>query len=165
MHCKQLIVFSLFFLVSIAAVSQEPPKSLSANARLSAAKSVYLKNTSKSDVPFSVLEASFEGWPKYFVVRTPEEADLVVQVDAPVETSMIQEQDGEKKKEEKPKDLVVTAVKLSVLDSHNHVVLWSASDRPTGKGTKDEKTIAATQRLIEAFRTRVASAEAAENKQ
>lgn len=153
-------IFALSFLLVVVSMSvfaqeeakQGPQKMLSADARLQAATTIYLKNSSKSDIPMQVVQASFEGWPKYMVVDSPEKADLILQVDAAIEAPMTSDDD---KKDEKKKDLTITSVRLTALESRNKVVLWSQSDRPTGKGSKEEKTIEATQRLIHAFRKRV----------
>ncbi len=146
--------------VSVAAFAQEapkpaePPKMLSSDARLQAAKTVYIKNNSKSDIPIQVVQAAFEAWPKYMVVDEPEKADLIFQVDAPIEVSATS--DDKKDKEEKQKDMTIISIRLAALEGHTKVVLWSQSDRPTGKGmSKEEKAIEATQRLVHAFKKKV----------
>jgi hypothetical protein len=55
-------------------------------ARLAAAKTVYLKRGSGSDVAFDVISAAVEGWGRYAVVTDIEKADLVIEVNAPEES-------------------------------------------------------------------------------
>ncbi len=73
---------------SAGAAAAAPAKNpvLSQLARLQAAKTVYIKKgIGGNDIPFNVISNGFDGWAKYLVVNSPEQADLIVEVNAPEE--------------------------------------------------------------------------------
>ena len=69
-----------------AAATEKKPTFVPPLARLAAAKTIYLKRGSGSDVPFDVISAAVEGWGRYAVVTDVDKADIVMEISAPEES-------------------------------------------------------------------------------
>jgi hypothetical protein len=175
---------------SIAAVAQQPstqqtpapdasaaptvtpaPKQpvISQNARLLAAKSVYIKRAeSHNDIPFNVIENGFDGWAKYMVVSSPEKADLIIEVSStereegfvmpPQQTPGIANNNSDEPAKTTNKTYSVSNIRMVVIDSHTKTPVWAGNEQPRGatrKNKSDDNLVEAAQRLFQHFHDRV----------
>ncbi len=165
-----ILCFAASLLPAQDAPQAEPKKYMTAQARLLAAKTVYLKNSCAVDIPFNIIEAGFESWPRYLTVNSPDQADLIVEVVAPEEVSSASVSSetsdeprlgGKKQKSESETKHEVTGlqyIKLAVMDAKTKVTLFSAMERPKNawkEKTRTDSQIQTTQKLLAAFRNRV----------
>src|SRR5512146_1951724 len=60
-----------------------PAPPMSPFLRLTSAKSVFIKGSDGSDIPYNVISSSMEGWGRYEIVKSPEKADLIMEITAP----------------------------------------------------------------------------------
>ena len=82
-------LFAVASLLLCAVLSaQEPPKPavISPNARLMAARSIFIEHAG-GILPNDVIGDAFQGWGRYTVVADPARADLIVSINAPVTDS------------------------------------------------------------------------------
>jgi hypothetical protein len=146
----------------------EAKKYLSPQARMAAAKNVYLRNAGGTDVPFNVIQAGIESWPRYVIVNSPEQADLIIEVLAPEEStgsSVSTKVSGENHTGEKStgttssRDFAaVQIIKLTVLDAKTKVALFSATERPKNawkEKVRTESQIECAQKLLTLLHNRV----------
>src|SRR5512146_897139 len=63
------------------ATKATPP--MSPLLRLTSAKSVFIKSSGGNDIPYNVISSSMEGWGRYEIVKSPDNADLIMEVTAP----------------------------------------------------------------------------------
>lgn len=143
----------------------EPPKFTTPTARLTAAKTVYMRQGEGSDIPFNVIESGIEGWGRYTLVPSPEKADLIVDVSAPedsaagISSSVTTDSGASNKSTTKSsRDLNVVHIKLTVLDARNNVPLWSAIERPKGgfkQKAREDNLVESSVKLLRQFRARV----------
>jgi hypothetical protein len=146
----------------------EPKKYLSPQARMAAAKNVYLRNAGGTDVPFNVIQAGIESWPRYLVVNSPDKADLIIEVLAPEEStgsSVSTKVSGNSKTGEKSSSTsstrdfaTIQIIKLTVLDAKTKVALFSATEKPKDawkEKARTESQIECAQKLLTLFHNRV----------
>ena len=90
MRCLAPLVVVL--LISGILLAQEKPQApaeqkslayVSPSARLAAAKTVFMKNNGGSEIPFNVISGGLEGWGRFLLVDSPEQADIVIAVTSP----------------------------------------------------------------------------------
>jgi hypothetical protein len=154
----------------IALPAQEPPAkpaSISASARLAAARTVFLKKAGGSDIPFNVITSDIEGWGRFTLVDSAETADLVVEVLSPEENGSvtIANSYGVAPGSTQPESSTSTSrelpgsdVKLTVYDPRSKVPLWSGHEKakPAMKQkVREDNLVQAAERLFAAFRQRV----------
>jgi hypothetical protein len=164
--------------VGLAAFAQEQPpepkKYLSPQVRMAAAKNVYLRNAGGSDVPFNVIQAGIESWPRYTIVNSPEKADLIIEVLAPEEStgSAVTSKSSNDSKSGKqapsastvPDVPAIQIIKLTVLDAKTKVALFSATEKPKDawkEKVRTESRIECAQKLLAVLRNRVEPPETA----
>jgi hypothetical protein len=155
-------------LASLAAFSQEkqiePGKYVSPAARMAAAKTVFLRHVG-SDIPFTVIQAGMESWPRYMIVDSPEKADLIIEVIAPKESTgtsvsskvKTDSRSGETSSSTREFESIQT-IKLTVLDAHTKVALFSATEKPKDswhESVRTQSQIDCAQKLFHALRARV----------
>jgi hypothetical protein len=161
------------FLFTGAALAQEQPQPeakkptyVSPSARLTAAKTVFIKNNGGSDVPFNVFQAALESWARYQLVDSPEQADILINITSPdddrtsTEKSHIASSGGKSRGPDTAPSRANTEgpIRVVVSDARTHLTLWSASDQPKGgfrQKARDEHLVEAAQRLMTQFRERV----------
>jgi hypothetical protein len=146
---------------------QKKPAYVSPSARLAAAKKVYLKNTGGSDVPYNVFQSALEGWARYRLVDSAEEADIVIDITSPDDDRSNAEKTrvaSSSSGKSRAPDLAVNRantegpIRVVVFDARTHLTLWSATDQPKGgfrQKARDEHLVEAAQRLVTKFRERV----------
>lgn len=155
------------FLLSLAFGQDAQPeakKFLSPQARMAAARTVYLRNTGGTDVPFNIIQAGFESWPRYAIVDSPEKADLLVEVLAPEESSgsSVSSKTSTSKNGQPAESTTtekqfssISVIKLTVLDAKTKVILFNATERPKGawkEKNRTENQIESAQKLFATFR-------------
>lgn len=146
-------------LAAVAGRAQQPapekPRVETPAARLTNAKNVLIVRTRGNSIPYDVIRDTLEGWGRFTLVQTPDQADLLIQVsssggdsDLRVTSSSGQALDSGKYEQSThtSKDLSATDIKLTVIDARNRRVLWEAND--TAKYAVKEK--ARENNLVEA---------------
>ncbi|HEU5401973.1 MAG TPA: DUF4136 domain-containing protein [Terriglobales bacterium] len=166
-------------LCAVGAFAQEPAKTapeaakptppLSPLLRLNSAKSVFLKSSGGSDIPYNVISSSMEGWGRYEIVKSPDKADLVMDITAPsdggggvsVSSSTSNDQFG------RPQDSVSssrdlssggTTVRLVIYDARSKAPLWSASEEAKGamrQRSREDNLVKASEKLFTKFHDRI----------
>jgi len=161
----------LCLLSGLSAFAQEQPpeprKYMTPQARMAAAKTVYLRNAGGTDIPFNVIQAGIESWPRYLVVNSPDQADLIIEVLSPEEISKntsVGAKVGTKGGQAAPSSSANDAfaptpiIKLTVFDAKTKVVLYSASERPKNAWKEKARTdsqIECAQKLLALLHNRV----------
>lgn len=161
-----LVNLALLLVITGVATAQEQKKSppISPSARLAAAKNVFVKNVAGgSDLPFNVISGAIESWPRFIMVDSPEKADIVIEVSAPIQTGMSMYGSQEEAKAAGHKDrpetegrqLDISDIRMRVYDPRSKIVLWSGVDQMKGfaakQRTKADKIVEASQRLFSKF--------------
>jgi hypothetical protein len=188
--CSSVLLVVLVFMVAPAQQVPEPKKSdqpagqsepatqapeqkpeakkyLSPTQRLQMAKTVYMKHGGGSDLPFEVIQSAMESWARYMLVDSPEKADLIVEVQAPEDTSGAQvttkvstdERGKQQSSTTTSKSLSsVLMIKMTVIDPHTKVALWSGTERPKNpwrESARQESQVESARKLMNAFHDRV----------
>jgi hypothetical protein len=144
----------LFFSAAIAQQTPEPPKAVSAQARLLAARSIYIEHAG-GRLPNDVIGDAFQGWGRYTVVYTPSKADLIVSINAPVVDSGVSVSRGDGSRGAVAASNQVLQIRLLILDAHDRVVLWSGSEQPKSaikEKQREDHLVEASLRLFRRFR-------------
>jgi hypothetical protein len=162
---------SALTLASIAVHAQQPapekPRVETPAARLANAKTVLITRTRGNNIPYDVIHDTVEGWGRFALVQTPDQADLLIQVatsggDSEVRVTGSSGQSLKSGKYEQSthsdRDLSATDIKLTVLDAKNRRVLWEANE--TAKYAMKEKArennlVEAAQRLASKLHERL----------
>jgi hypothetical protein len=147
----------------------QKPETLSPAARLAAARSVYIKRTGGSDIPYTVISEDIQGWGHFVLVNNPEKADLVLEVESPEDTSGLTV--GSSTKSITPsgepdrssstwltKQSASGDVKLSVRDSKSRNVLWRATEQAKSglkRTSRENSLVEAAERLFVKFHDRI----------
>ena len=171
MRCVAPLVVVL--LISGILVAQEKPQArpeqknpayVSPSARLAAAKTVFMKNNGGSEIPFNVISGGLEGWARFLLVDSPEQADIVIEVTSPDDdhsaTSSKTKVGAKGRMEDSASSRPANEgpIKMIVSDARTHLTLWAASDQPKGgfrQRARDEHLVEAAQRLVTKFRERI----------
>lgn len=143
--------------------SARPPETpnralISPAARLKAAKTAYLKNGGGSEIPFNVIENGLEGWPHFVLVDSPEQADVIIQVDAPYVNGGVTVSSSDSQSAKNVKNYDVDDITLRVIDAKTHLPLWSSVEHPKGgfkERTRDDNLVQASERLFDRLRARL----------
>jgi hypothetical protein len=152
-----------------AAAPAPKQPAISQNARLAAAKTVYIKRAeAHNDIPFNVIENGFAGWAKYVVISSPEKADLIVEVSSTekedsgfavssnTSTGSINGKSDESSKT--VKTFTTNNIRMVVIDAHTKTPLWAGNEQPrsaTRKNKTEDNLVEAAQRLFQHFHDRV----------
>ena len=160
-----LILASLAF----APAQQPKPPATGAAAhydRMAAAKTVFLKNAGGNDIPFNVISRDFEGWGHYVLVDSPDNADLIIEIQSPDDGSGNKDKDSEKSKtnvyagsqqKEPPKPPVVDVIVFTVYDK-NKRPMWIAREEPKSsvrRKTEVTHLEEAAQKIFTRFHDRI----------
>ena len=147
----------------------KPPATSGAAAhydRMAAAKSVFLKNAGGNDIPFNVISRDFEGWGHYVLVDSPDNADLIIEIQSPDDGSGNKDKDSEKSKtnvyagsqqKEPPKPPVVDVIVFTVYDK-NKRPMWIAREEPKSsvrRKTEVTHLEEAAQKIFTRFHDRI----------
>ena len=159
-----VIIVIVAFALPLLAQNQpptEPKKTVSTLARLQAAKTVFLKNDSVTDIPFNVIQAGMEAWPRYEIVDSPNKADIILEVRAPEDTTANANKDENSKsskKETSKENAVLQFIRLTVMDSKTNAMLFMDTQRPKNSWKEKARTdneIECAQKLFTSFKERV----------
>jgi hypothetical protein len=154
----RIALFAVASLLLCAVLSaQEPPPNpavISPNARLMAARSIFIEHAG-GILPNDVIGDAFQGWGRYTVVADPARADLIVSINAPVSDSGVSVGGGGGGRSTSLSSATVIQIKLLVLDAHDRVVLWSGSEQPKSsmkEKQREDNVVEASLRLFRRFR-------------
>lgn len=152
--CPALFAVAALLLCAVLS-AQEPPKPavISPNARLMAARSIFIEHAG-GILPNDVIGDAFQGWGRYTVVGDPANADLIVSINAPVSDSGVSVGGGGGRSTSLSSSTVIQ-IRLLVLDAHDRVVLWSGSEQPKSsmkEKQREDNVVEASLRLFRRFR-------------
>ena len=133
-------------------------------ARLVAAKTAYLQKAGGSDIPYNVISSGLEGWGRFTLVNTPEKADIILEIEAPSDSSGVSI--GGSSKENGRQDNTTwltkqtgrTEVKLTVHDAKTSQVLWYSSEQAKSamkRTSRENNLVEAAERLLTRFHDRI----------
>jgi hypothetical protein len=160
-------------LCGIAGGQEAKPEStkqpvVSQTARLQAAKTVFVRHSGGSEIPYNVIETGLQGWARLMVVEDPAKADLIAEISSPSDGSGVSVSSTTMPSSTHPgrddaktttsRDLSNSPVKLVVYDAKSKVALWSAMEQPKmglKQKAREDKLVEAAQRLLAKFRERV----------
>ncbi|SRR5258706_2575119 len=142
--------FLLFIVVIVATISvatpQQAPIAQSRKdvplaplpAKLQAAKKVFLINGGGNDLAYDALYATVKEWPRYQVVDTSADADIVIEFHV-------------------ASYVYSTGFVLTIFDAPSKEVLWTAGNYPHRSRLKnrEKEIIAAAQRLVSNWKERL----------
>lgn len=148
---------------------EKPAPPMSPFARLTSAKTIYLKSTGGSDIPYTVISSDMEGWGRYQIVKSPEKADLIMEITAPSEggggvTVSSSTKTGEYGR---PEDSVSSSrelssgggvVKLVVYDPRSKAPLWSATEQAKSamrQKAREDNLVQASEKIFTKFHDRI----------
>jgi hypothetical protein len=168
---RRSLLLATLLLVPMFGIAQTPsrkPPHISATARLTAAKTVYLKNAGGNEMPFNVISEGVQGWGRYTIVNDPEKADLIVEVMSPnvgrgisiSSTNSTPDPHTGVPAESvtSTKEMTVSRITLIIYDARSKAALWSASEQPNGAlrdKTRKDNVVESAQHLVTKFRERV----------
>ncbi len=151
---------SAALLLCVFVVAQEAPKPapIASHARLLAARSIYIEHAG-GRLPNDVIGDAFQGWGHYLVVADPAQADLIVSIDAPTSDSGVSVGGGNSRHGAPPPSRSpssdVTQIRLTILDAHDRVLLWSGSEQPKSslkESKREDNIVDASLLLFRRFR-------------
>jgi len=122
-----------------------------------AARTAYVEHVG-SRLPNDVIGDAFQGWGHYTIVGDPGKADLIVAINAPVNDSGVSVSRGDGRTSTSSKTLsssMVTQIRLTILDAHDRVVLWSGNEQPKSsmkERQREDNVVDASLRLFRRFR-------------
>ena len=165
-----VIIVTLAIALPLLAQDQpptEPKKTVSTLARLQAAKTIFLRSEGVTDVPFNVIQAGMESWPRYMIVNSPDKADIILEVQVPEDTAATaalstnkdENSGGHSAKKDTSKDNpAILFIRLTVMDAKTKAMLFSDTQRPKNSWKEKNRTdneIECAQKLFTSFKNRV----------
>lgn len=151
--------------------AQEPKPAPTANPpaapadRLKAAKNIFIKKSGGSDIPYNVINSGFEGWGRYILVDTPDQADIVMEISAPSDdngtkvTAKTSRETGlPESGYSSSKDISNDPIKITVYEAKSKRPLWSATDKPKfamKQKTRENNLVESAERLFARFHDRI----------
>lgn len=147
------------FLSAQEAPKPAPAAPVAPHARLLAARSIYIEHAG-GRLPNDVIGDAFQGWGHYVVVYDPAQADLIVSINAPTSDSGVSVGGGNGRHGSPPpgrslSSADVVQIRLSILDAHDRVLLWSGSEQPKSslkEKQREDNAVDASLRLFRRFR-------------
>ena len=166
------IITSLAILaLGIAAASaqqKKTPEGPPAPDPFKTAKTVFLKQSSGSEIPFNVITSNMEGWDRFTLVDAPEKADIILEVTSPREVpdmavaSPIRDYPQRQRSPDQPtptsKNPLTEPVKLIAYDARTMKPIWTASQRPRyamKQKARESSLVEAAENLFSKFHDRV----------
>lgn len=136
------------------------------SARLTAAKKVLVTRARGSIIPYDVIKSTLDGWGRFTIVESPDQADLVVQVSTTGDNSLsvssssnnLASGGGLDRSGRSSRDVSPSDITMTVFDAKSKRVLWIATE--TAKFAVKEKArennlVEAAERLTSRFHDRV----------
>lgn len=134
------------------------PPVLSHNARLMAARNIFIEHAG-GRLPNEVIGNAFQGWGRYTVVGDPAGADLIVSINAAVSDAGVSVSGGDGRgrgtSSTNLSSAAVIGIQLLILDAHDRVVLWSGREQPKSslkEKQREDNVVEASLRLFRRFR-------------
>jgi hypothetical protein len=153
------------------AKSAEPAKPISAFARLTTARTAYVKRAAGADVAFDAIRYAIEGWGRFALVDKPENADITIEVSAPGDAgsgvAVSSTTTSTNSTTGRPEQTSNTTrnfssgggpVKLTVYDSKTKMLLFVASEQAKSamkQKAREDNLVEAASKLVTKFRERV----------
>ena len=144
--------------VSAQEASKPTPAPIAPHARLMAARSIYIEHAG-GRLPNDVIGDAFQGWGRYTLVADPAQADLIVAINAPLSEAGVSVSGGGHGAPSSTRagsSSEVVQIRLTILDAHDRVVLWSGSEQPKNslkQQKREDNEVDASLRLFRRFRT------------
>jgi hypothetical protein len=157
-----LVIVANAFPVGMAAQqSGGPPISQTFAERLAFGKSMYVKNEHGSDVPVDVITSDLEGWGRFTMLNSAENAELIAEVSS-YETGAISlggtrnssAPDSHSAGTAMHKDLSSPSVRMTVYEAKTKRELWSGMEKVKSafkKKTEQDNVVAAAEKLFLRF--------------
>jgi hypothetical protein len=137
--------------------------------RLTSAKTVYLKRSGGTDLPYNVISSAIEGWGRYAVVTDPEKADIVIEVSAPDEgggvtissstnTNTVSGRPEQSTSSSRQLGSGGGPIRMVVFDAKSRVQLFASSEIAKSaikQKTREDNLVEAAQKLFLKFHDRV----------
>lgn len=172
MRFPRVLVPVAILISFIAALAQEAPKPtppLNPFTRLTAAKTVFIKNGGGGEIPFNVIESSMEGWGRYQIVRSADQADLILEVTSPTENSGgvsvssstktgISGRPEESRSTSRELSPSGGPVKIVVYDAHSKAALWSGMEQAKSamrQKQREDNLVQAAEKVFTKFHDRI----------
>ena len=158
MNRTATVIVLLFAAFSFAQDQKPAATPISPSARLAAAKTAYLRNGGGSEIPYNVIESGVEGWGRFTLVDSPQQADVIIEVQAPEEETGTSVSSSDGHSASASHDTSVAIIKLTVYDAKTHLPLWTVVERPKGgfkEKTRNDNLVKAAEKLVSEFRDRL----------
>ncbi|MBV9437524.1 MAG: hypothetical protein JOZ44_15800 [Acidobacteria bacterium] len=124
-------------------------------------KSVFIKNAHGGNVPYEAITADMEGWGRFTLVSSPDQADFVVEVTSYEGGSVTPSSRTEYAPNGKPqsssgasKDLSGSSVTMRIFEPKTGRDLWNGTEEAKGalkKKSEEDNMLAATEKLFRRF--------------
>jgi hypothetical protein len=161
------VLFSVFGVIAQEAAKPNPP--MNPFTRLTAAKTVFIKNGGGSEISFNVIESSMEGWGRYQVVSSPDKADLILEVTSPTENSGGVSVSSSTKTDAsgRPGQSTTSSreispsggpVKIVVFDARSKAALWSGMEQAKSamrQKQREDNLVSAAEKVLTKFHDRI----------
>lgn len=155
-------------IIVASAQQKKTPESTPAPDPFKTAKTVFLKQSSGSAIPFNVITSNMEGWDRFTLVDAPEKADIILEItsprtvpDMPV-ASPIRDYPQRQRTPDQPtptsKNAFTEPVKLVAYDTRTMKPIWTASQRPhyaIKTKSRENSLVEAAESLFAKFHDRV----------
>ena len=179
MRVPRVLAALTILLCSVCALAQEAAKSapevtkpvppMSPFLRLTAAKSVFIKTSGRSDIPYNVISSSMQGWGRYEIVKSLDKADLIMEITAPSESGGGVTVSSSTKNDQygRPNDSASSSrdlssgggmIKLVIYDARSKAALWSAMEEANGalrQKAREDNLVNASEKLFTKFHDRI----------
>jgi hypothetical protein len=146
------------------------------SVRLATAKTVLITRTRGGDIPYDVIRTTIDGWGRFTLVKSTDQADLVIEVassggnnDVRVSSTM-----GTSPRTGQPesgtsstRDLSASEVSLTVIDGANKRVLWHGTESARyamKQKARENNLVEASEKLASKFHDRLEPVEAPKSK-
>jgi hypothetical protein len=164
------VAILISFLSALGQEAAKPTPSMNPFTRLTAARTIFIKNGGGGEIPFNVIESSMEGWGRYQIVRSADEADLILEVTSPTDTGggvSISSSTKPDRNSGKPEQSTSTSreispsggpVKIVVYDAHSKAALWSGMEQAKSamrQKQREDNLVQAAEKVFTKFHDRI----------
>ena len=155
-----------------AAPEKKPLVMQTAAVRLASAKTVLITRTRGGDIPYDVIRTTIDGWGRFTLVKSTEQADLVIEVastggdnDVRVSSNMgTSPRTGQMEQgSSSTRDLSASEVTLTVIDGANKRVLWHGTESAKyamKQKARENNLVEASEKLASKFHDKLEPIEA-----
>ena len=155
-----------------ATTEKKPLVMQTASVRLASAKTVLITRTRGGDIPYDVIRTTIDGWGRFTLVKSTEQADLVIEVastggnnDVRVSSNMgTSPRTGQMEQgSSSTHDLSASEVTLTVIDGANKRVLWHGTESAKyamKQKARENNLVEASERLASKFHDKLEPADA-----